>query len=104
MQSKRSRLDRFLSDKLSETARENVLKYVNSNGENICLDMIRLAMSSVAAISLIPMQDLLGFGSDCRMNTPGTIDGNWGWRCPRRYFSRDLSRWLRRETEFYNRA
>jgi 4-alpha-glucanotransferase len=37
------------------------------------------AMNSQASISMIPMQDCLHLGSEARMNTPGTIEGNWQW-------------------------
>ena len=39
-------------------------------------------MASVADWSIVPLQDCLGYGADCRMNVPGQPDGNWGWRCP----------------------
>lgn len=42
--------------------------------------VLRGAWRSRAAIALTPMQDLLGLGSEHRMNTPGTPDGNWRWR------------------------
>ncbi len=42
--------------------------------------MIRAALSSVAQIAIIPMQDVLGLGSSTRMNKPGTLKGNWKWR------------------------
>jgi 4-alpha-glucanotransferase len=42
--------------------------------------MIRAAVSSVAQISVIPMQDILGLDSSARMNKPGTIRGSWKWR------------------------
>ncbi len=42
--------------------------------------MIHAALSSVAQISVIPMQDILGLDSSARMNKPGTIRGNWKWR------------------------
>jgi 4-alpha-glucanotransferase len=42
--------------------------------------MIRSALCSVAQIAIIPMQDILGLDSSARMNTPGTIRGNWQWR------------------------
>ncbi|MGH7602070.1 MAG: 4-alpha-glucanotransferase, partial [bacterium] len=41
---------------------------------------IRLAMSSVAQMVIIPMQDVLGLGEEARMNFPGKPEGNWGWR------------------------
>ncbi len=42
--------------------------------------MIRLAMSSVSFLSVIPMQDVLMLDSSARMNIPGTITNNWKWR------------------------
>ncbi|MFW2440369.1 MAG: 4-alpha-glucanotransferase [Arenicellales bacterium] len=43
--------------------------------------MIRMAMSSVSFLCILPMQDLLMLGSSARMNTPGTVDNNnWEWR------------------------
>ena len=47
---------------------------------NVHWKMIRLAMMSVADGAIIPMQDILGLGSDARMNQPGTATGNWKWR------------------------
>jgi 4-alpha-glucanotransferase len=41
---------------------------------------IREVMKSVADTVLFPMQDVLGLGSEARMNTPGTLGGNWTWR------------------------
>jgi 4-alpha-glucanotransferase len=41
---------------------------------------IREVMKSVANTVLFPMQDVLGLGSEARMNTPGTLGGNWTWR------------------------
>ncbi len=43
-------------------------------------DMIRLALASTADTAIIPMQDLLGYGSEARINTPSTLGGNWSWR------------------------
>jgi 4-alpha-glucanotransferase len=44
------------------------------------LDFVRLAYASVAGWAVIPMQDVLGLGSEARMNTPGTAQGSWRWR------------------------
>jgi 4-alpha-glucanotransferase len=43
--------------------------------------VVRATFTSVADLALVPLQDLLGAGSDERMNRPGTAAGNWGWRC-----------------------
>jgi 4-alpha-glucanotransferase len=48
--------------------------------EDIAWDFIRLAMSSMANRALITLQDVLGLGSEARMNRPGEADGNWAWR------------------------
>ena len=42
--------------------------------------MNRVALASVANLAILPMQDLLCLGSEHRMNVPGTMLGNWGWR------------------------
>jgi 4-alpha-glucanotransferase len=44
--------------------------------------MIQAALSSKAALSIVPVQDILGLGSEARMNVPGTTKGNWSWRLP----------------------
>jgi len=43
-------------------------------------ELIRLAWSSVAVLAIAPLQDVLGLGSEARMNTPGVAEGNWQWR------------------------
>ena len=53
------------------------MRYAESSGEDISRELITMVLSSVARVAIMPMQDLLGFGSDCRMNTPGTSEGNW---------------------------
>ena len=42
--------------------------------------MIRAVMASVADVAIVPLQDVLGLGSEARMNLPGTVSGNWKWR------------------------
>ena len=44
--------------------------------------MLHLAWSSVAALAMTPLQDVLNLGTDARMNQPGTAHGNWRWRAP----------------------
>jgi 4-alpha-glucanotransferase len=66
-------------------------------------DFIRLAMSSVADLAVFPMQDLLGLGSESRMNRPGEPEGNWRWRMRREALTPKLSSYLRNLAELYNR-
>ncbi len=51
-----------------------------NNADQTFQAMIRLALSSVSFLCMLPMQDLLMLDSNSRMNTPGTIGGNWLWR------------------------
>ncbi|MFP4517104.1 MAG: 4-alpha-glucanotransferase [Desulfovibrionales bacterium] len=48
--------------------------------ENVHLELIRMAMMSVATMAIFPLQDLLGLGEEARMNVPSMAAGNWGWR------------------------
>ncbi len=94
----------YLSDKVSLESRARVTRYANTREDGqIHWDFIRLAFSSIASVAIIPMQDVLGFGEDCRMNTPGTSDGNWCWRCAARFLNDDVCARLKSETEFYGR-
>jgi 4-alpha-glucanotransferase len=65
--------------------------------------MIRAVLASVADIAIIPLQDVLGLGTEARMNFPGTVDGNWKWRCRPGVLKKDLSARLRSLTALYGR-
>ncbi|PHT32099.1 4-alpha-glucanotransferase DPE1, chloroplastic/amyloplastic [Capsicum baccatum] len=70
-------------DVLPQEEKSNVLKYLsNIEEEEISWGLIEGAVSSVARLAIIPMQDVLGLGSDSRMNIPATQFGNWSWRIP----------------------
>jgi 4-alpha-glucanotransferase len=60
--------------------RQSVLDYLGSDGSEIHWDMIELALRSNADTAVIPLQDLMGLGSEARMNQPGKSTGNWRWR------------------------
>ncbi len=42
--------------------------------------LVRLALSSPAELAVVPLQDVLGLGSEARMNLPGTAGASWRWR------------------------
>ncbi|MHA1214863.1 MAG: 4-alpha-glucanotransferase [Candidatus Hodarchaeales archaeon] len=67
-------------EKAPPDVQEHVVEYTGSNGSDIVGDLIRLAWSSTALMSVIPLQDLLRLGSEGRMNFPGKEEGNWEWR------------------------
>jgi 4-alpha-glucanotransferase len=49
-------------------------------GEPSPWELIELAYASPASLAIVPAQDVLGLGSEARMNRPGTAEGNWTWR------------------------
>ncbi|MFA5833487.1 MAG: 4-alpha-glucanotransferase [Bacteroidota bacterium] len=64
----------------TEREREFVKKYVGTDGKEIQWDLIRIASQSVADMAVFPFQDILGLGTEARMNMPGQALGNWSWR------------------------
>lgn len=88
----------------SETDRRLVLDYLNCGENDIHWSFVRLALSSVAYTAIIPMQDLLGLDSDCRMNLPGTLGNNWKWRAREGDFSAELAERLAALTKLYGRV
>ena len=66
----------------SEAERRHALAYVGRAEDGIHWAFIRAAQDSPANLSIVPLQDVLGLGSEARMNTPSLHGGNWRWRCP----------------------
>jgi 4-alpha-glucanotransferase len=84
-----------------ENDRKNLLTYLGPlQHPNDCVwAMIRCAERSVAAICILPLQDLLHLGSEGRMNTPGAPENNWTWRYSTDALHPDLATQLRHITE-----
>ncbi len=59
---------------------EFCLRYLDSDGREIHWDFIRAALASIADTAIIPLQDVLGLGTEARMNLPASMGGNWAWR------------------------
>ena len=64
----------------SEHERRNAEAYLGRCEDGIHWSFIRAAHGSPASLSIIPLQDVLGLGSEARMNTPSLHGGNWRWR------------------------
>jgi 4-alpha-glucanotransferase len=78
-------------------------RYLNTDGSEINWVMIRTLMAAVADIVLFPLQDVLGVGSEGRMNLPGTASGNWRWRFRSGDLSPAMARRLKELAETYER-
>jgi 4-alpha-glucanotransferase len=77
--------------------------YLELNNEQINWAFIRAVMASVARVAIVPMQDVLGLGSEARMNLPGTVTGNWKWRCQQKDLTKEISKRLAGLTLLYDR-
>ena len=86
--------------------RERLKQYLGYevNESTVSEALVRLAMSSVARWSIIPMQDLLSLGQDTRMNLPSKSQGNWEWRVKSDQLNPSVSRRLLDLTRLYART
>ena len=64
----------------AEHERRNAEAYLGRSDDGVHWAFIRAAHCSPASLSLVPLQDVLGLGSEARMNTPSVYGGNWRWR------------------------
>lgn len=97
----------FLSDKLDDRQRENIKLIANRDSHDLREshhDLIFLAQSSISMLSMLPLQDILGFGGDCKMNSPGIAEGNWRWRCAAEFLTPEIAQQLKESTQRFNRG
>jgi 4-alpha-glucanotransferase len=83
--------------------KDKAQRYLATDGREIHWTLIRTALASVAAIAISPMQDVLGLGSEARMNLPGRPDGNWAFRFSWDQVTPEVIRRLREMIEVYQR-
>jgi 4-alpha-glucanotransferase len=88
-----------------QTMRERLRRYLGTDLEEreFAWRCIRLVMLSKASMVIVPMQDILGLGSDSRINCPSTSQGNWQWRLAPDYAGKQLAARLFDLTEAYGR-
>ena len=65
--------------------------------------MLRSLWASVADLTVVQAQDLLGLGNEARINEPSTVGTNWLWRARTGVFTPRLAAKLRHEMELYGR-
>ena len=65
--------------------------------------MMRSAWASAADLAVMQMQDLLGLGSEARMNVPSTVGTNWKWRALHGSYRPKVAKRLRHEMKVYQR-
>jgi len=89
---------------LGQKERTALRRYLGPRCDELNWELVRLALMSVAQTAIFPLQDILGVGSEGRMNTPGRASGNWGWRFSEGMLTAALRDRLKELTETYGRA
>lgn len=91
---------------LDEQTRKTMLEYCAFNDNDWgkgCDSIIKTLMQSHAGVVIMPIQDLLGYGSDTRLNTPGKADGNWAYRITKEQLDSIDKNHFRHLNELYSR-
>src|SRR5437868_7793153 len=88
----------------TEQERCHAIAYLGPAQDGIHWAFIRAAQASVASLSVIPLQDVLGLDSVARMNTPSRNDGNWRWRFQRAMLATELTEKLAHLAEVTDRV
>ena len=83
--------------------RDFALRYLDTNGNSFVSGLTLAAWSSVALFAIAPLQDLLGLGTEARMNFPSKLGGNWTWRLSMEELSSELQAHLRELNFLYRR-
>lgn len=90
---------------LNRKARQNLEDYLwkKVTSRNVSWELVRLAMSTVAWLAIIPIQDVLAAGAEARMNMPSVMKGNWSWRFRKHDITLSMEKMLRKFTVIYGR-
>ncbi len=83
---------------------ERARRYAGCRRRDFHWGMIRVAHLSPSDLAIVPVQDLLGLGSDARMNRPGTVRNNWRWQLRSRQLTPRLARKLLECTRYSDRC
>lgn len=84
--------------------REFARKYLGTDGREMNWVLIRTILASVADMAIVPLQDVLGLGSEARMNLPARPSGNWRWRFKAGQLTPQLGERLRAMVQIYDRG
>jgi 4-alpha-glucanotransferase len=74
----------------SDAERRNAEAYLGRSHDGIHWGFVRAAYCSPASLSIVPLQDVLGLGSEARMNTPSLHGGNWRWRFDQKHLTEEI--------------
>jgi 4-alpha-glucanotransferase len=100
-------LQGWYNEEISDDIKNKISSYFNKtiDRENLNKEFIRKAIASVAVISIWPVQDMLGLGSEAKMNRPGSLHDNWKWRLHSKApLTEELAKEILNELTLFNRV
>lgn len=74
-----------------------------SEGEELHWSMMCALWGSIADLVIVQAQDILGLGSEARMNKPSTVGNNWSWRVEKGVFTKELAQKIKHQMKLYGR-
>jgi len=92
-------------DEINNRQKKHIYEYLGKrvSEEQICSEMVKLAIGSRAKLSIIPIQDVLSLGSEARINHPSRQLNNWQWRVTSEQLASRRIEMLGKLTEDFNR-
>ena len=95
----------WFNDEATTKEKERLFRYLGRQvpPDELTWELIRAAFMSTANLAIIPIQDILGLGSEARMNRPAT-EGNWRWRLLPDQLSTSIAEKIGEFTEIYERG
>ncbi|OUC06582.1 hypothetical protein RY27_20145 [Litorilinea aerophila] len=87
----------------TDKERDFFRRYFRTDGHDAAWTLIEAAMRSVAAMAVVPLQDVLNLGTEARMNLPGRASGNWTWRFQAHQLTPEIEARLLEATTLFGR-
>jgi 4-alpha-glucanotransferase len=95
----------FYEQDIDENTRQYVMEYLRLNHrDEFHWQLISLALHSIADLAIFPVQDILGYAGNFRMNTPGKTENNWHWKLTPGRLNHEIMQRLKKMCIMYNRA
>ncbi|RXE55225.1 4-alpha-glucanotransferase [Methanoculleus taiwanensis] len=96
----------WFDESAGDEERQVLFRYLGRRipGREVHREFVRMALSSVARVAIVPVQDLFGMGNAARMNRPATVEKNWVWRLTAGKCAEAPAEWLRELAEVYRRV
>jgi len=94
-------------EELAYSDKEYAMKYLNKrsiSNRSASYDFIKVALSAVSDLAIIPIQDYLNMGGEARINTPSVLGGNWTWRMTEGDLNKKVIEKMRELAVLYHRT